>query len=144
MAQRVEVSLVDDIDGGEATATVRFGLDGTEYEIDLNDKNAGTLRGVLGEYAGHARVVSGHRGAGRPRQTRHAGQALGPRALSRNESRKIRAWARENGYDIKDRGRVPGDVVAKYQESQGAEENPGPVTRKRGRDTVLAAPGLSG
>lgn len=145
MTQRVEVSLVDDIDGGEATATVRFGLDGTEYEIDLNKKNADALRGVLGEYTGHARAVSGHRGTGRRTGTRNPRQAAGGgNALSRTESLRVRTWARENGFDIKDRGRVPADLVTKYKESQGTGESPGPVTRNRSRDTVLVVPGFTG
>ena len=70
MAQKVNIVLVDDIDGSDASETVSFGLDGTSYEIDLNDKNAAALRDALSAYVGHARKVStrGRRGrTARPR-----------------------------------------------------------------------------
>jgi hypothetical protein len=57
MAQKVNIVLVDDLDGSEATESVSFGLDGTSYEIDLNDKNAAQLRDALAPYVGHARKV---------------------------------------------------------------------------------------
>ena len=61
MAQKVHIVLEDDLDGSDATQTVTFGLDGTSYEIDLNDKNAGALRDALATYVGHARKVTGTR-----------------------------------------------------------------------------------
>ena len=61
MAQRVNIVLVDDIDGSDATETIAFGLDGSSYEIDLNDKNAAKLRDALAGYVGHARKVGGAR-----------------------------------------------------------------------------------
>ena len=69
MAQKVHIVLVDDLDGTEATETVSFGLDGTSYEIDLNDKNAAALRDALAGYVGHARKVSGAR-RGAPQRSR--------------------------------------------------------------------------
>ncbi len=104
MAQKVNIVLVDDLDGSEASSTVSFGLDGTTYEIDLNDKNAGKLRDALAPYLGHARKVSGGR-----RGRKAAGSSLGP------SPRLVRDWARSNGYDVSDRGRVPADVTAAYQ-----------------------------
>jgi hypothetical protein len=114
MAQQIQTLFIDDIDGGEATGTVHFALDGTEYEIDLNAEHSEALRSALGKYVPHARKVSGTarrggRGAGR-------GRGASP---ARN-STEIRNWARENGYDIKDRGRVPADLVAKYHAATGA------------------------
>lgn len=114
MAQKVQTLFIDDIDGGEAEGTVRFALDGTEYEIDLNARHTEELRSALGKYVEHARKVSaaarrGGRGAGRG--GRGAGSAL--------DTTEIRKWAREQGYDIKDRGRVPADVVSKYQAATG-------------------------
>ena len=105
MAQKVNIVLVDDLDGSEASSTVSFGLDGTTYEIDLNDKNAGKLRDALAPYLGHARKVSG--GARRGRKA--SGGNLGP------SPRLVRDWARSNGYDVSDRGRVPADVIAAYE-----------------------------
>ena len=114
MAQKITTLFIDDIDGGQAQGTVRFALDGTEYEIDLNAKHSEELRSALGKYVTHARKVGGAaRRAGRVagRASRGAGSTL--------NTTEIRNWARENGYDIKDRGRVPADLVAKYQAASG-------------------------
>ena len=100
MAQKVNIVLVDDIDGSDASETVAFGLDGSSYEIDLNDKNAAALRDALSAYVGHARKVSTR---GR-RTTRATTTTSGPSA------RELRDWARSNGYEVSDRGRVPAEV----------------------------------
>jgi hypothetical protein len=100
MAQKVHIVLVDDLDGSEATETISFGLDGTSYEIDLNEKNAAKLRDALATYVGHARKAS----SGSRRGRRSAASATGPSA------REIRDWARSNGFDVPDRGRIPGEV----------------------------------
>src|SRR5512143_1670920 len=97
MAQKVHILLVDDLDGSEATETVSFGLDGTSYEIDLNDKNAAALRESLSGYVGHARKVGAPARRGRRATT---ATTTGPSA------REIRDWARSNGWDVPDRGRV--------------------------------------
>jgi hypothetical protein len=112
MAQKIQTLFIDDIDGGEADGTVRFGLDGAEYEIDLSAAHDAELRGALGKYVSHARKVTA-RGA------RPAGRAGGRRPSS-VDTTAVRAWARDNGVDIKERGRVPADVVAKYQAAVGA------------------------
>jgi Lsr2 len=111
MAQQIQTLFIDDIDGGEAEGTVRFGLDGTDYEIDLNARHTEDLRNALANYVTHARKISGsaRRTTGR-----------GGRRPGAVDTAAVRAWARENGIDIKDRGRVPADVVAKYQASTGA------------------------
>jgi hypothetical protein len=114
VAQKITTLFIDDIDGGAAEGTVRFALDGTEYEIDLNAEHTEELRSALGKYVSHARKVGGTaRRGGRVagRAARGAGSAL--------NTTEIRNWARENGYDIKDRGRVPADLVAKYQAATG-------------------------
>ncbi len=114
MAQKIQTLFIDDIDGGAAEGTVRFALDGTEYEIDLNAKHSEELRSAIGKYVTHARKVGGGaRRAGRSagRTSRGAGSAF--------NTTEIRTWAREQGYDIKDRGRVPADLVAKYQAATG-------------------------
>ena len=98
MAQKVHIVLDDDLDGSQATETVTFGLDGTTYEIDLNDKNAGKLRDALAPYVGHARGVGGT--ASRSQSSASATN-LGPSA------REVRDWARSNGQDVPDRGRIP-------------------------------------
>lgn len=114
VAQKITTLFIDDIDGGAAEGTVRFALDGTEYEIDLNSKHSEELRSALGKYVSHARKVGG--------ATRRAGRSAGRAgrgAASSLNTTEIRNWARENGYDIKDRGRVPADLVAKYQAATG-------------------------
>ncbi|RHW26659.1 Lsr2 family protein [Nocardioides immobilis] len=100
MAQRVNIVLVDDIDGSDATETVAFGLDGTSYEIDLNEKHAAKLRDALASYVGHARKVGG----GRRTRAKAGAATTGPSA------REVRDWARSNGFKVPDRGRIPADV----------------------------------
>lgn len=107
MAQKVSIVLVDDLDGSEATETVTFGLDGTTYEIDLNDKNAAELRDALAGYIGHGRKV----GAASRRGRKAAAATSGPSAA------EIRDWARSNGHDVPDRGRVSADVRAAYEKA---------------------------
>lgn len=106
MAQKVNITLVDDIDGSDATETVTFGLDGATYEIDLNDKNASALRDALATYVGHGRKVSTAR---RTRSTARSGAAAGGAPAS-----EVREWARSNGFTVPDRGRIPSDVRSAY------------------------------
>ncbi len=106
MAQKVQTLFIDDIDGGDAEGTVRFALDGTDYEIDLNGQHSDELRTALGKYIEHARKV----GSARRGTARGAG-----RRASAVDTAAVRAWAREKGYDIKGRGRVPAGLVAEYQ-----------------------------
>jgi Lsr2 len=110
MAQRIQTLFIDDIDGGAADGTVRFGLDGTDYEIDLSGEHADELRKALGKYIEHSRKVGG--------TTRRSPR--GHRDAPAIDTSKVREWAKGNGYEIKDRGRVPADLVAKYQAASGA------------------------
>jgi Lsr2 len=107
MAQKVHIVLVDDLDGSEATESVAFGLDGTSYEIDLNEKNAAKLRDTLSGYIGHARKV----GAAPRRGRKSAASTSGPSA------REIRDWARSNGHDVPDRGRVSAEVREAFEKA---------------------------
>jgi len=108
MAQKIQVLLVDDMDGGVATETVSFGLDGGFYEIDLSSNNATMLRAALADYISHARRPSKARpvSAGRPNRT--------PARADREQTQAIREWARKNGHKVNDRGRVPASVVEAY------------------------------
>ncbi len=106
MAQRMQILYVDDIDGSEAEGTVRFGFDGTDYEIDLNKKHAEQLAKAIGPYVEAARKVSSARRAAR-----------GSRSARHNQS-DVRAWARAQGLKVSDRGRIPADVLAKYESAQ--------------------------
>jgi len=108
MAQKVQVLLVDDIDGGTADETVSFSLDGVAYEIDLSKKNAAKFRDSLAGYVGTARRVAG-RSAGRGPARKRAG--------ADNRTAQIREWARKNGHKVNERGRIPGPVVAAYDKA---------------------------
>jgi len=99
MAQKVQIVLIDDLDGGSADETVRFSLDGTHYEIDLSASNAARLRNAVAEFVGHARKAPGAR-----RQRR------GPAG----KSAEIRSWARAQGLAVPERGRIPADLAAKF------------------------------
>ncbi len=108
MAQKVVVELTDDLDGGKAAETIAFGLDGRAYNIDLNAKNARALRKVLGPY-----VDSGRRlGTGKPTRGR---RTRSPGAISTSSSQDVRAWARSQGIEVADRGRIPRDLTVKFQ-----------------------------
>jgi hypothetical protein len=103
MAQRTQVLYVDDIDGSEAAGTVRFGLGGTDYEIDLNQQHAEQLTAAISPFIAVARKVPSVRRPARPaRSVRH-------------DQSDVRTWARGEGLKISDRGRIPADVLAKYE-----------------------------
>jgi hypothetical protein len=102
MAQKVTVELEDDLDGGPADETVRFEFDGTGYEIDLNKKNAKAFRKQLAPFIEHARKAG--RGQRRPRTQ-----------SARRRSTDIRAWAKEQGIAVSERGRIPASVVERYE-----------------------------
>ena len=106
MAQKIQTLFIDDIDGGEAAGTVHFALDGADYEIDLSTKHTDELHKALGKYIGRARKVGG---------TRRATRGAGRRGASTIDTHKVREWAKEQGIDIKDRGRVPANVVEQYR-----------------------------
>ncbi|HEY7987677.1 MAG TPA: Lsr2 family protein [Lapillicoccus sp.] len=111
MAQRVQIVLEDDLDGGVAAETVTFGLDGVNYEIDLSDKNAGKLRDELATWIGHARRSGGRRTTGR----RPAGGSS--TTSSRRDLSAVRGWARANGHQVSDRGRVSAAVQEAYDKA---------------------------
>ena len=108
MAQRVNVVLVDDLDGSDAVETVSFALDGVDYEIDLSEQHAGELRNALALYIGHGRRTGGRR------RKSSGGSAKSPAAGGPSPS-EIRAWARENGWDVPERGRVAAEVREAYE-----------------------------
>ena len=110
MAQKVNIVLVDDLDGTEATETVSFGLDGTSYEIDLNDANAASLREALSGYVGHARKVAG----GGRRTRRSSGGGSSSSSSSSSNTQDVREWAQAQGLEGSQRGRVSADVQQAY------------------------------
>lgn len=106
MAQKVKIILVDDLDEGSADETVRFGLDGVSYEMDLSSANAGKLRDALAPFVAKARKTS----TGRATRSRVA--------PGRNQdSAQIRQWARENGYTVNSRGRIQAEIQEAYQKA---------------------------
>jgi hypothetical protein len=104
VAKQVSVSFIDDLDGSDAAESVTFSLDGRGYEIDLSGDNAAKLRDALAPF------VAGARRAGRT-----AGPARVQRMVdNRGQSSAIRQWARDNGHDLADRGRIPANVIDAY------------------------------
>ena len=112
MAQKIQTLFIDDIDGGEAEGTVRFGLDGTEYEIDLSAKNADALRNAVARYVDAARRTPGS-AARRPGRS---GRRASVNGLNTTE---VREWAKAQGIEVKDRGRVPAELVVKFKAATG-------------------------
>ncbi len=108
MAQKVEITLVDDIDEGHADENVRFALDGVSYEIDLSAAHAAELREALGVYMSNGRRVTGRVTKGRTAPTAK-GQDVG----------QIRRWARENGYPVRERGRIQAEIQEAYYRANG-------------------------
>ena len=104
MAQRVTVALEDDLDGGPAVETVRFAFGGADYEIDLSKKHAAAFRKKLAPFVEHARKA----GRAQPRRSSRT-------AASRQRSGDIRAWAKDQGITVSERGRIPASVVEQYR-----------------------------
>ena len=105
VAQRVQIILEDDYDGGVAEETVTFALDGAEYEIDLSGENATKLRDQLAGWIGHARKTGGRR--------KKTAVKTGDSA----STSEIRAWAVANGHDVSSRGRVSAEVREAYEKA---------------------------
>lgn len=114
MAKRVTETIVDDIDGSGAAGTVRFAVQGTEYEIDLSEKNAEEFHETLAPYISAARRVGG-------RQSRASGRSASRSSSngSAPDPKEVRAWAEANGIEVSKRGRIPSSLVVKFQEAQG-------------------------
>ncbi len=121
MAQKVVVSLVDDLDETEADETVEFGIDGTTYEIDLSDSNAAKLRDLLADYVAHSRRVSGRRRsasrASAPASAAPARRSGGRASVDREQNQAIREWARKQGRTVSERGRIPSEVSEAYHKA---------------------------
>lgn len=100
MARKVEVSLIDDIDGSVATETVKFGVDGLHYEVDLSDEHAQELRDTLTTYI-------------------KAGRRATP--FSAEDASEIRTWAQKKGYSVSDRGRLNQDIITAYRKAHGSK-----------------------
>lgn len=130
MAQKTVVTLVDDLTGEESEdiSTVEFALDGVNYEIDLDEKNSAALRDALASYVSAARRTGGRRASSPTGGGRRRGAGTGtPRATSpggydRETSKQIREWAKGQGYEVSDRGRVPNNVVEAWEAQRKGSE----------------------
>jgi hypothetical protein len=107
VAQKIQTLFIDDLDGSAAEGTVRFGLDGTEYEIDLNAKHAKKMREALARYVNAARRAGG--------SARKPARGSSRRPANGLNTTEVREWARAQGIEVKDRGRVPADLVVKFK-----------------------------
>lgn len=116
MAQKVTVSLIDDLDGDKADETVEFGLDGKSYEIDLSSGNADKLRDALASYVAAARRPGGRRRSGGGGAAAAATAAARRPSVDREQNQAIRDWARKRGMKVSDRGRIPADVLEAYHQ----------------------------
>ncbi|WP_029090351.1 histone-like nucleoid-structuring protein Lsr2 [Brevibacterium album] len=110
MAREMKVVLTDDIDGSEAAETVRFGIDQGTYEIELSSENAEKLRAALAPYISKGRRVAA---SSRPARARRST----PSAGSNNVNAKIREWAKENGIEVSERGRIAQSVIDAYHQA---------------------------
>ena len=109
MAQQTSVSLIDDLDGSKAAETIAFGLDGSNFEIDLSKKNAAALRKALSEFVEHGRRAESGASVTARRGPRRSATRTGPAPAI------VREWAIDQGIAVSARGRVAGDVIAQYQ-----------------------------
>jgi hypothetical protein len=131
MAQKTVVLLEDDLDGGVATETVTFSLDGVSYEMDLSEQNAAGLRGLFEPY-----VDAGRRLGGRPAAASTRPRSGGPTKVDPTQLAAIRAWARGRGLAINDRGRIPGRIIEQYNAEAAAPPappEPAPAPSAKGR-----------
>lgn len=111
MAARTVVHLIDDVDGGKADETVTFSLDGVEYAIDLSHGNADGLRQALAEFVQAGRRVG--------RSGKSAGRTQVRPGGDRAQNQAIREWARRNGHQVSERGRIPAELIAQFQAANG-------------------------
>lgn len=141
VAQHVETRLVDDLDGSDAAETVTFALAGRQYEIDLSGENAAKLRESLASF-----VAAARRSGGRQRSTgtRSAARAVSSVAIDREHTAAVREWARQNGHEISDRGRIPNSVLEAYEQRTAAPSAPlekdAPVEKEASAERRKSAP----
>jgi hypothetical protein len=113
MAQKIQTIITDDLDGSEANGTVRFGLDGTDYVIDLNAAHVKELRKTLTKY-----VEAGRKAAGAGSRPVRRGNP--PKAGAGPHTSEVREWARTQGIEVKDRGRIAAELMVKFQSARAS------------------------
>jgi hypothetical protein len=128
MAQKVTVQLVDDLDGtaSDDISTVSFGLDGVSYEIDLNEDNASSLRDSLADFVASARRTGGRVKRGTPATAaRPAGSGR-----SKEQTQAIREWAKKNGHNVSERGRISTTIIEAFEAAHSGETKPNKRAKK--------------
>jgi hypothetical protein len=122
MAQQVTIQLVDDLDGTQSDdiSTVTFGLDGVSYEIDLTEANADNLRMSLEEFVAHAR-----RTGGRVKRGTATKASNGSAAANHEQAQAIREWARRNGHEVSNRGRISAGIIEAFEQAQAEATSKG-------------------
>ncbi|PKQ26915.1 MAG: hypothetical protein CVT64_00200 [Actinobacteria bacterium HGW-Actinobacteria-4] len=100
MVQKVHVVLEDDLDGGTASETVSFALDGVQYEIDVSDAHAAQLRDAFRPWISAGRKVTSTKSS---------------RSKRGGDVAKIREWARAHGMAVSERGRISAKLRAAYE-----------------------------
>jgi hypothetical protein len=116
MAKRTIHMLIDDLDGGEADETVKFTIDGNQYEIDLSKENAAKMRDALAPFVAASTKVA-RSGGGIARVV--APRARGAATVDRDQNRAIREWAQSKGIPVSDRGRIKQEIVDRYHAEAG-------------------------
>jgi hypothetical protein len=128
MAKKVTIEISDDTDDNRADQTVPFGLDGVSYEIDLSNRNANTLRAALTPFVSAARRTGGRRIKVAVGQATHSTKAESETTDEYTAAHDVRSWARDHGYDVSNRGRIPASVVDAHKKSR--DKYPAKTTRK--------------
>jgi len=117
MAQKVLVQLIDDLDGttAEDVEPVSFGLDGVTYDIDLKPDNATRLRDALADF-----VACAHSTRGRAKKSPNATRTVVAESRTKEQTKAIRDWAKSNGHELSDRGRIPTHVIEEFEKAHRA------------------------
>lgn len=144
MAQKVLVQFVDDLDGTESEEieTLSFGLDGVQYEIDLGAENSARLRESVAPYIDSARRVSGRLKRGTATKT--SSSAKTGSSVDREQTRAIRDWARQQGHELSDRGRIPGHIIQAFEEAHASKSTSAPKKKRGGGRKKAGSPSFSG
>lgn len=144
MAQKVNVMLVDDLDGSEASGTVTFGLDGRTYEIDLSEANMASLRDTLATYTAAARRLGGRARRSAAQDSALNGTATSGKATTsaadRARTAAIREWAREAGLDVSTRGRIPNSIIEAYDNRDARPAAPAPAPAAEAKKPAARKP----
>lgn len=113
MAQKVDVKFIDDLDGSEAVGTVTFSLNNRAYEIDLSDDNTNKLHDALAPFIEGGRKAASSNGTPAAKGRKAAG--AGSARADREQTQAIREWARQQGHQVSERGRIPKSVQEAFE-----------------------------